>query len=146
MWRNDGSLAALRPQSTGHAAPRSHALQPLADHHRDRRAGTRRRARARRVRWPHRQSEFLAYIEQVLTPTLRPGDVVVLDHLVVHKQPEVRAAVSGQVSACVTDAAGPSTCVTTGAGPDLVVAWPAAPDRAYRPSSRNDPSYPGGHS
>jgi transposase len=35
---------------------------------------------------------FLAYIEQVLAPTLRPGDVVVLDNLVVHKQPEVRAA------------------------------------------------------
>jgi len=36
---------------------------------------------------------FLAYIEQVLTPTLRPGDVVVLDNLAVHKQPEVRAAI-----------------------------------------------------
>ena len=36
---------------------------------------------------------FLAYIEQVLIPTLRPGDVVVLDNLVVHKQPEVRAAI-----------------------------------------------------
>jgi len=36
---------------------------------------------------------FLAYVEQVLVPTLRPGDVVVLDNLVVHKQPEVRAAI-----------------------------------------------------
>lgn len=36
---------------------------------------------------------FLAYIEQVLCPTLQPGDVVVLDNLTVHKQPEVRAAV-----------------------------------------------------
>lgn len=36
---------------------------------------------------------FLAYIEQVLVPTLRPGDVVVLDNLAVHKQPEVRAAI-----------------------------------------------------
>jgi transposase len=35
---------------------------------------------------------FLAYVEQVLVPTLRPGDVVVLDNLVVHKQPEVRTA------------------------------------------------------
>lgn len=32
---------------------------------------------------------FVAYVEQVLTPTLRPGDVVVLDNLAVHKQPEV---------------------------------------------------------
>jgi len=36
---------------------------------------------------------FLAYIEQVLVPSLRPGDVVVLDNLAVHKQPEVRHAV-----------------------------------------------------
>ena len=36
---------------------------------------------------------FRAYVEQVLAPTLRPGDVVVLDNLAVHKQPEVRAAI-----------------------------------------------------
>ena len=38
-------------------------------------------------------ASFLAYVEQVLVPTLRPGDVVVLDNLAVHKQPEVRAAI-----------------------------------------------------
>ena len=36
---------------------------------------------------------FVAYVEQVLVPTLRPGDVVVLDNLAVHKQPAVRAAI-----------------------------------------------------
>ena len=36
---------------------------------------------------------FRAYVEQVLVPTLRPGDVVVLDNLAVHKQPEVGAAI-----------------------------------------------------
>jgi transposase len=36
---------------------------------------------------------FLAYVEQVLVPTLRPGDVVVLDNLAVHKQPEAHAAI-----------------------------------------------------
>jgi transposase len=36
---------------------------------------------------------FLAYIEQVLVPALRPGDVVVLDNLAVHKQPHVRQAI-----------------------------------------------------
>jgi transposase len=36
---------------------------------------------------------FLAYVEQVLVPTLCSGDVVVLDNLAVHKQPEVRAAI-----------------------------------------------------
>ena len=36
---------------------------------------------------------FLAYVEQVLVPTLDPGDVVVLDNLAVHKQPDVRTAI-----------------------------------------------------
>jgi transposase len=36
---------------------------------------------------------FRAYVEQVLVPTLRRGDVVVLDNLAVHKQPEVRLAI-----------------------------------------------------
>jgi transposase len=36
---------------------------------------------------------FLAYVEQVLVPTLHRGDVVVLDNLAVHKQPAVRVAI-----------------------------------------------------
>ena len=36
---------------------------------------------------------FQAYVEQVLVPTLRAGDVIVLDNLAVHKQPEVRLAI-----------------------------------------------------
>ena len=32
-------------------------------------------------------------VTQVLVPTLRPGDVVVLDNLAAHKQPDVRAAI-----------------------------------------------------
>ena len=36
---------------------------------------------------------FLAYVEQILVPTLRPGDVVVLDNLMMHKQPEVQVAI-----------------------------------------------------
>jgi len=43
---------------------------------------------------------FRAYVDQVLVPTLRPGDVVVLDNLAVHKQPEVRQAIE-QVGARV---------------------------------------------
>jgi transposase len=42
---------------------------------------------------PHNNPTFLAYVEQVLVPTLRPGDVVVLDNLAVHKQPAIRAAI-----------------------------------------------------
>jgi transposase len=36
---------------------------------------------------------FLAYVEQVLVPTLQRGDVVIMDNLVPHKQPEVRAVI-----------------------------------------------------
>jgi transposase len=33
---------------------------------------------------------FDVYVERVLTPTLRPGDVVVMDNLSAHKRPRVR--------------------------------------------------------
>ena len=32
---------------------------------------------------------FVTYLEQVLCPTLKPGDIVVMDNLSVHKSPEV---------------------------------------------------------
>jgi transposase len=38
---------------------------------------------------------FVAYVEQVLVPELRPGDVVVMDNLSSHKRAGVRAAVEG---------------------------------------------------
>ena len=36
---------------------------------------------------------FLAYVEQVLAPTLQPGDIVVMDNLSSHKGPAVRAMI-----------------------------------------------------
>ncbi len=36
---------------------------------------------------------FLAYVEQVLVPALRPGDVVIMDNLGSHKGQAVRAAI-----------------------------------------------------
>lgn len=36
---------------------------------------------------------FVAYVEQVLVPALRPCDVVVMDNLSVHKRQEVRALI-----------------------------------------------------
>jgi len=36
---------------------------------------------------------FLAWIEQFLVPTLRPGDIVVMDNLSSHKHPAVRRAI-----------------------------------------------------
>jgi transposase len=36
---------------------------------------------------------FVAYVEQQLVPTLRPGDIVVMDNLACHKRAGVRAAI-----------------------------------------------------
>jgi transposase len=36
---------------------------------------------------------FLAYVAQILVPTLRPGDTVILDNLACHKRPAVRQAI-----------------------------------------------------
>lgn len=36
---------------------------------------------------------FEAYVEQFLAPTLRPGDVVIMDNLSSHKGPKVRAMI-----------------------------------------------------
>jgi transposase len=36
---------------------------------------------------------FLAYVENVLVPTLRPGDIVVMDNLAPHKSPAVATAI-----------------------------------------------------
>jgi hypothetical protein len=38
---------------------------------------------------------FVAYVEQVLVPVLRPGDVVVLDNLVCHKRVGAARAITG---------------------------------------------------
>jgi transposase len=43
---------------------------------------------------PINGESFLAYIEQVLVPTLKPGDIVVIDNLGSHKGKAVRAAIS----------------------------------------------------
>lgn len=36
---------------------------------------------------------FLAYVEQVLGPTLKPGDIVIMDNLSAHKSAAVRKAI-----------------------------------------------------
>jgi transposase len=42
---------------------------------------------------PMNGNAFLAYVEQILVPTLKPGDVVVLDNLSAHKVPGIREAI-----------------------------------------------------
>jgi transposase len=42
---------------------------------------------------PMNAAAFLAYVEQVLVPTLTPGDIVVMDNLPAHKPADVRRAI-----------------------------------------------------
>jgi transposase len=42
---------------------------------------------------PMNAEAFLAYVEQILVPALRPGDVVVMDNLPAHKPAGVRLAI-----------------------------------------------------
>lgn len=42
---------------------------------------------------PINRIAFQAYVDQVLVPALRPGDIVVMDNLSSHKNPAVRAAI-----------------------------------------------------
>ena len=53
---------------------------------------------------------FLAYVEQILVPTLRPGDVVIMDNLRSHKVAGVREAI---------EAAGASLMFIPPYSPDL---------------------------
>ena len=53
---------------------------------------------------------FLAYVEQVLVPTLRPGDIVIMDNLAPHKSAAVRKAI---------DAVGASLLLLPPYSPDL---------------------------
>ena len=45
---------------------------------------------------PMTRDWFLAYVGQVLAPTLRPGDVVILDNLPAHKGAAIQAAVEAR--------------------------------------------------
>ena len=42
---------------------------------------------------PMNGNAFLAYVEQILSPSLKPGDIVVLDNLSAHKVAGVREAI-----------------------------------------------------
>ncbi len=42
---------------------------------------------------PMNGNAFVAYVEQILVPTLTPGDIVVMDNLSAHKVPGVRQAI-----------------------------------------------------
>lgn len=42
---------------------------------------------------PMNADAFEAYVEQVLVPTLRPGEIVIMDNLPAHRRPTIKAAI-----------------------------------------------------
>lgn len=42
---------------------------------------------------PMTRDAFTVYVEQVLVPSLRPGDVVIMDNLAAHKSPRINLAI-----------------------------------------------------
>jgi hypothetical protein len=76
---------------------------------------------------PINREAFEAYVERVLVPELRPGDIVVMDNLSSHKGPKVRALIEA-------------------AGAELLFLRPTAPtsirSRTHSPSSRRSCARP----
>ena len=74
---------------------------------------------------------FQAYVDQVLVPELRPGDIVIMDNLGSHKGPDIRVAI---------EAAGASLLYLPPYSPDFNPVRGTAPDaigsRTPSPSSR----------
>ena len=94
MWRHDRPPSPLWSESPGHAPPRSHALRSLADAHGHRGVAARRPdARPRCSMAPSTIRASSPTSSRSWCRRCDRGDVVVLDNLAVHKQPEVRAAI-----------------------------------------------------
>jgi transposase len=45
---------------------------------------------------PMNGDSFRAYVEQVLAPTLDPGDIVIMDNLPAHRSPAIRVAIEAK--------------------------------------------------
>jgi transposase len=73
--------------------PFTHPPRPLEDNNLRRRAQTIRHDRTNGAGWRHAWAAFLAYVEQMLAPTLKPGDVVIMDNLPAHKLVAIRQAI-----------------------------------------------------
>ena len=80
---------------------------------------------------------FLAYVEQVLVPTLKPGDIVVMDNLPAHKVAAVRDAIEAPAPASLPAA------LFARLQPDREWPSPSSRPRCARPPSA--PSKASGH-
>jgi hypothetical protein len=45
---------------------------------------------------------FLAYVKEMLAPTLSEGDIVLIDNLASHKSPKIRKAIEAEAPNCVS--------------------------------------------
>ena len=83
-----------RARAAGRTAGRQGPAWPLADADLPRRAAPRPASTAPCViDGPINGESFLAYVEQVLVPALKPGDIVIIDNLGSHKGKAVRRAI-----------------------------------------------------
>ena len=82
-----------RPGAEGGAIAGRRPARALEDHHLRRRAAPHRHGGADGARRADRRRHLPGYVERVLVPELRPGDVVILDNLGSHKGAGVRAAI-----------------------------------------------------
>jgi hypothetical protein len=95
---------------------------------------------------------FLAYVEQVLSPTLRPGDVVIMDNLPAHKGAAVRKAIEATGASLrllppyspdfnpIENAFASSSSAPASSRPSHVSVWPSPPPVPKPISSAGSPS------
>ena len=85
------NMAPLRGWAPrGAAAGRQGSARPLEDRDFHRRTALRPDRGAVAARRPDQRRELQTYVEKVLVPTLRPGDIVIMDNLGSHKGNAVR--------------------------------------------------------
>ena len=93
-WAKTNMTRTPRPRAARPAAGRQGAARPLADADLPRRAALATAStRPACIDGPINGESFLAYVEQVLVPTLKPGDIVIIDNLGSHKGKAVRRAI-----------------------------------------------------
>src|SRR5919198_863958 len=104
-WRNVASKSATSRCGTSSSTKASASKKSLRASEQDRADVARRRAQWKKYQGrldparlvfidePINGESFLAYVEQVLVPALKPGDIVIIDNLGSHKGKAVRQAI-----------------------------------------------------
>ena len=92
-WTKTNMTRLLRLGAEGRATGRQGSSRPLENGDVPRRLAQRPHRRAVPLDGPINGERFRAYVEQFLVPTLKPGDVVILDNLGSHKGKAVRQAI-----------------------------------------------------